>query len=393
MLTGLIVAGEEVAGGTGLRAELAVAGQTVFEHQARLLAEAGAERIVAVSEQLPQGMAAALGRLRRDGLAIDIVRTVGEVGQRVRPEDRLLVMGDGIMTDLVALERLQACPAPAILTLPDAPETRGWELIDAASRWAGVLLLDGELVRRTARMLGDWDLQSTLLRNAVQAGAERVDARAAEPLLAQVSDEASAAATEQAISRGARRRSTGWLQRFVFEPVADLLAPQAMKAMIDPALLRAGSSGLLVLAALSFLGGWRWPGLILALCSGPVGTLGRHLGALTMRLRQDRQRWTEVRYAAAGAALVALGWNLRDSGWGPIALAVSTLGVMAALHEHEHWIGRPPRRPPWLAETDTLIWLMLPFALVGWWSAGLAAQAGLTLASLLRVQRLTARQA
>ncbi|MFD1611398.1 hypothetical protein ACFSCW_06235 [Sphingomonas tabacisoli] len=393
MLTGFIVAGEEVADGTSLRAELAVAGQTVFEHQARLLAEAGAERVVAVSEQLPQGLAAALSRLRRDGLAIEIVRTVGDAAQRIRPEDRLLVLGDGVMTDVAALERLLAVPAPAILTLPDAPETRAWELIDAASRWAGVLLLDGELVRRTARMLGDWDLQSTLLRNAVQAGAERVDARAVEPLLAQVSDESSAAATEQAISRGAMRRSTGWLQRFVFEPLSDLIAPHAMKAMIDPAWLRAGSSGLLIAAALVFLGGWRWPALVLALLSGPVGTLGRHLGALTMRLRQDRQFWTKVCQGAASAALLALGWNLREAGWGPMALAAATIGIMVALNEHERWIGRPPRRPPWLAEPDTLIWLLLPFGLLGWWSAGLAAQAALALASLLKVQRLTARQA
>ena len=48
---------------------------------------------------------------------------------------------------------------------------REWELIDAQSRWAGALLVDGELVRRTARMLGDWNLQSTLLRNAVLAAA------------------------------------------------------------------------------------------------------------------------------------------------------------------------------------------------------------------------------
>lgn len=393
MLTGLIVAGEDVAGGAGLRAELPVAGQTVFEHQARLLAEAGAERIVTVSGQPTPGLAAALGRLRRDGLAVEIVRNAADAALRIRPEDRLLVLGDGVLTDSVALKQLLAAPAPAILTLPDTTETRDWELIDASSRWAGVLLLDGELVHRTAQMLGDWDLQSTLLRNAVQAGAGRVDARAADPLLAQVSDSASAAVAEQAISRSATRRSTGWLQRFVFEPLAEAAAPRVAKAMIDPAWLRAGASGLLVVAALCFLGGWRWPGLVLALSSGPVDTLGRHLGALTMRLQRDRRRWTGWRYGAASAALLALGWNLREFGWGTVALAAATLGIMGALFEHERWIGAPPRRPPWLAEPDLLIWLLLPFALAGWWPAGLAAQTVLAFVSLLKLQRLTARQA
>lgn len=392
MLTGLIVAGEEVAGGGMLRAELPVAGQTVLEQQTRLLTDVGAERVIAIAERLLPGIAAALSRLRRDGIAVEIVRAVEDVAQRVRPDEHLLMLADGVVTDAAALERLARAPAPALLYLPDAPETRGWELIDASARWAGVLLVDGELVRRTARMLGDWDLQSTLLRNAIQAGAERIDASVATPLLAQVEDAESALAVEQAISRNLVRRPTGLLDRYVFDPLARLLAPRAMAAMVDPAWLRAGASGLLILSAMTLIGGWRWPGLVLALLSGPVDRLARHLSALTMRLRGDQRRWFQLRHGAASAALLALGWNLRDAGWGAIALSIVTLGVMIALFEHERWIGKPPRRPPWLAEPDTLIWLMLPFAVGGWWMAGLAAQFALALASLLKVQRLTGRQ-
>jgi hypothetical protein len=391
MLTGLIIACEDVAGGTGLRAELPVAGQTVLEQQVRLLAEAGAERTIAIAEQLPPGLAAALSRLRRDGLVVEVLRRADEVAQRLRPDDRLLMLGDGIVTDTHAAERLLEASPPAILTIPDTPETRDWELIDASARWAGLLLIDGELVRRTVRMLGDWDLQSTLLRNAVQAGAERVPLERG-PLLAQVADPAAALATEQAISQAAMRRPTGLLDRYVFDPLARILAPRAMAAMIDPAWLRGGASALLMLAALIFVGGWRWPGLILAMLSGPVDVLGRHLGALTMRLRKDNRRWTQLRYGAASAALLALGWNMREFGWGTLVLAAATLGGMTALLEHERWIGKPQRRPAWIAEPDLLIWLLAPFAALGWWPAGLAAQALLAFASLLTVQRLTRRQ-
>jgi hypothetical protein len=280
---------------------------------------------------------------------------------------------------------------PAILTIPDIAETRDWELIDSSARWAGLLLADGDLVRRTTRMLGDWDLQSTLLRNAVQAGAERV-ALEPGPLLAQIVDPAAALAAEQAISQASARRPSGLLDRFLFDPLARAIAPRAMAAMVDPAWLRGGSSALLLLAALTFMGGWRWPGLVLAMLAGPVDVLGRHLGALTMRLRKDHRRWTQLRYGAASAALLALGWNTREFGWGTIALSATTLGFMAALLEHERWIGKPPRRPSWLAEPDLLTWLVLPFAIFGWWPAGLASQAVLALASLLVVQRLTRRQ-
>ena len=391
MLTGLIIACEEVAGAMGLRAELPVAGQTVLEQQVRLLTEVGAERVIVIAERLPPMLATGLTRLRRDGLAVEVVRQVGDVVQRLRPDDRLLMLGDGIVTDMNAAEQLLGASVPAILTIPDTPETRDWELIDASARWAGLLIVDGDLVRRTARMLGDWDLQSTLLRNAVQAGAERVALHRG-PLLAHIVDPAAALAAEQAISQALARRPMGLLDRFVFDPLARVIAPRAMAAMIDPAWLRGGASALLMISALIFMGGWRWPGLIVAMLSGPVDVLGRHLGALTMRLRKDHRRWTQLRYGAASAALLALGWNTRDFGWGTIALAAATLGVMTALLEHERWIGRPQRRPAWLAEPDLLIWLMLPFAIAGWWPAGLAVQGALALASLLTVQRLTRRQ-
>jgi hypothetical protein len=207
-----------------------------------------------------------------------------------------------------------------------------------------------------------------------------------------VDDSASALAVEQAISRGTTLRHNGLLDRYLFNPIARALAPRAMAAMIDPAWLRGGASGLLMLAAITFMAGWRWPGLVLAMLSGPVDVLGRHLAGLTMRLRKDHRCWTQLRHGAASAALLALGWSTRDFGWGTLALAAATLGGMTALLEHERWIGRPQRRPAWLAEPDLLIWLLVPFAVLGWWPAGLAAQAALAFGSLLTVQRLTRRQ-
>lgn len=391
MLTGLVIACEEAEGTLGLRAELGVAGQTVLEHQARLLSEAGAQPILIVAEQLPHALAAGINRLRRDGITVEVMRRAEDVAQRLRPDERLLLLADGVVTDEAGLAAVLAAPTPAILTLPDTDETRGWELIGADARWAGVLLADGELVRRTARMLGDWDLQSTLLRNALQAGADRVPARGA--LLAQVIEPDAAQLLETAISRAATRRHTGLVDRFLFDPLARLVAPRAMGAMVEPAWLRGGAAGLLILSALFLLGGWRWTGVTLALVSGPLDSLGRHLAALTMRLRRDHRQWTQLRSTVAGGALLALGWNLRAFGWGTVAVAATTLMLMIAATEHERWIGRPPRRPLWLAEPDGMIWLMLPFGLLGWWTAGLVGQALLAFASLLAVQRLTRRQA
>ena len=390
MLTGLIIACEEAEATLGLRAELGVAGQTVLEHQARLLAQIGAARVIVIAEQLPQSLTIGVNRLRRDGIAVEVVRRVEDVAQRVRPDERLLLLGDGVVADEAALASLLAASVPAVLVLPDSEETRAWELIDSNARWAGVLLADGELARRTARMLGDWNLESTLLRNALQSGAERVPVTGA--LLAQVTDPAAAQLLETALSRSSTRRPSGLVDAVLFEPLARLIAPKAMGAMIDPAWLRGGAAALTILGALFLLGGWRGTGVALALASGPLDSLGRHLAGLTRRLRRDHQQWTQLRAAVAGGALLALGWNLRYLGWGTLAVAAGTIAFMIALTEHERWIAKPARRRLWLAEPDSLTWAILPFAAIGWWIPALSVQAAWAFGSLLAVQRLTRRQ-
>src|SRR6185437_3337185 len=75
---------------------------------------------------------------------------------------------------------------PAIVTVPDDEEHQQFERIDAASRWSGVALADAQTLGATAAMLGDWDLQSTLLRRMLQWGARLlpIEEGQAEPVLA-----------------------------------------------------------------------------------------------------------------------------------------------------------------------------------------------------------------
>ena len=130
--------------------------------------------IVVAVERVPPELIAAIDRLRgrgdRSGRRPQ--RRRGGRGGRIRrtgcccrrrpdrrrePYDRLLDLG-GL----------------ALLTMPDVRVDERYERIDADSRWAGLALLDGALLQRTAAMLRDWDLQSTLLRRAVQAGARQL---------------------------------------------------------------------------------------------------------------------------------------------------------------------------------------------------------------------------
>ncbi|QHL90644.1 hypothetical protein GVO57_07120 [Sphingomonas changnyeongensis] len=395
---GLIIANEEADDAPGLRAELSVTGQSVVEHQARLLARAGLRHIVIHAERLTAGLAAAVDRLRRDGLAVDIARSVADLADRIGPDARVLLIADALVTEPAAATALLRLPGPAILTLPNQPQYHAHELIDPGARWAGVMLTDQAAIRQTAQMLGDWDFCSTLLRRAVQAHAAQVDAAALAPmpLFMAATDAGAALAAEGALAARAVQHPTGLVDRHLFAPLVGRLAAPAMAARIDPAWLRLGMVTAWLAAALLALAGWPGAGLTLMMAAAPCWSLARHLAALGQRSGGTDARWTLVRGGAAALALLALGWVRSGgatglaAGWTPLALALFILGLVAALISHVHWLGPPPRRPLWLAEPDNMIWLIAPFAAAGWWEAGLIALAGHALASLLAVQRMAA---
>lgn len=393
-VAGLIIATEEVEGVAMLRAELPVTGQTVLEQQVRLLAEAGIGHILVLAEQLTPALVAAAERLRRDGIAVDVARDADEIAQRAAAP-WLLLLADGMVTDQSAIDLALAEAGATILTVPNAPAFESYELIDHDARWAGLLVLDLARFRNTVAMLGDWDLQSTLLRTAVQAHAARVAVTAGEPtpLLVPVLDPDAAQRAEQAIVARAVRRHGGLADRYVFAPIARLAAPAAMRAMLDPIWFRIGAAALTALAATLFLLDWPRTGLLGLLLAGPVDTLGRQLAALSGRAARDHRRWTMARDGLSAAALLALAWHVgwTNVDWGPLAAAIGTLASLGATATHRRWIGRPARRPLWFAETDNLIWLLVPFALLGWWGLGLAAQAALAFATLIKTQQLTGR--
>ncbi|WP_414899660.1 hypothetical protein ACMT1E_08520 [Sphingomonas flavalba] len=390
MLAGLIVAIAETEGEGVLRAELPLAGQTLIEQQARLLASAGATHLVLLVERLPPALLAAVDRLRRDGLSVEIARNVAEAADRVHPEERLVLLADGVVADRAMLDRLLAQPDGALLTLPDTPVHAEWERIDAETRWGGLMLLDGALLRTTAAMLGDWDLQSTLLRRVLQAGALYVAAPAGVLAIAGARDVLPE--IERALGRRRTDAGTGLLDRIVFAPAARWAAPLAMRGMVAPAWFAWGAVALIGVAGGLALIGRPGIGLGIAMLSGPVAALGRRVAALGWRAGGDERRW---RIRVAAAALLALTWQLYagDAGWGVFALAGAILGLELALAGHRRFIGRPQPTPGWLADLDTAIWGLLPFALFDAWVAGLAAMAVHMLVTLLMSQRLTARKA
>ena len=82
-----------------LRATLPLAGATLVEHQARLAASVGAGPIIILVERLPAALTAAVDRLRRDGLRVEIARGLADAVDRIHPDEALLLFADGCVAD------------------------------------------------------------------------------------------------------------------------------------------------------------------------------------------------------------------------------------------------------------------------------------------------------
>jgi hypothetical protein len=376
---GLIGAYQEDDSG-GLRALLPLAGRTVVEYQVRCAAAAGAAPIVVVVERVPQMLQDCFERLRLDGIGVFPVSDVQEALARFEAGSLILMVADGVVppSDLVAA--VAAEPEPALAIVPDDEPHEMFERIDAQSRWAGVALVDARLLGSTAAMLGDWDLQSTLLRRAVQEGALRLRAEeiGGEPLLADATTDLEQFQRRMFVaSRGVR---PDWVSRYLLPPIEEFATEQLMQTRVRPAWLVWAALALTVGGAFCFLRGWLGAGLVLLLASMPLDLVASRLAALRLR---PLPVWMLTRIAlwpASGLALLALGvWEMRHmSGWGAL---VTALGATAFAEASRLERAGMPEGELWLISRRSAITLAIPFAIAGAWTSylvGLLAYAGIS---------------
>jgi hypothetical protein len=228
MALGALVGAYQEDDGGGLRALLPLAGQTLIEYQARCLAAIGVAPLVVLVERIPVALNDAFERLRGEGISVVAVSDGAEAASRFEAGLDVILLADGVAPDMADVARLGdgdgawGGEGAMILTVADDADHESFERIDATHRWAGLARLPAGLVGATAAMIGDWDLQSTLLRRAVQSGARLAPAATGEgagPFLA--TSEAMAGFERRLLlaSRGAR---SDWVSRFVLPLVEEV---------------------------------------------------------------------------------------------------------------------------------------------------------------------------
>lgn len=369
-----------------LRATLPIAGRTLVERQARLAAAAGAAPVVILVERVPPELAAALDRMRGEGVSARLARSVEEAAAAIGPDQALLVLADGLLADRGHVQRLVSGQGSSLLTVPDAGHDDRYERIDAESRWAGLALVDGDMLRDTVAMLQDWDLQSTLLRRAVQGGARQIALNGSDRPLVIAQRTGDLAPVEARLVAGAGGTGEDWVSRHLLGPVEAALTRALMPSAVTPAWCYAAALTFTGLSAVFFLQGWLLSGLVLLLLATPLDGLAERLGRLRLQ-PSGRTGWLARSLPiAAAAALLALAWTLAsEHGWGCLAIVATTLLFLLALRGE--LAGRAVRGRAWLAERKGMSWLLLPFGAIGAWAWGLGALAAYACGSFFWAQR------
>lgn len=391
MAVGALIGAYQEDDSGGLRALLPLAGRTLLEYQVRCAVAAGAAPVVVLVERVPQVLQDALERLRLDGVGVFAVSDINEAVSRFEAGSTILLIGDGIVPPVSTVTSLAGEPDAAVATVPDDDQHAAFERIDAETRWAGVAVVDAHLLGSTAAMLGDWDLQSTLLRRAIQEGARRVPLTkdTGEPLLVESADQLGN--FQRDLVRASRGGRDDWTSRYVLPFVEDFATEQLMETPLRPVWLIWSALALTIAAAICFTRGWLGAGLVLALVSTPLDLIAARLATIRLKPFPSRMLSRLGLWPAAGLALLAIGlWEMRHgTGWGAMVAAASGCAFAEAARIEKAGMGGADQ---WLFSRRNAIFLAIPFAIGGVWTAYLIAvlvYAALTFFIVQRVRHLS----
>ncbi|QCB43095.1 hypothetical protein E5673_13415 [Sphingomonas sp. PAMC26645] len=333
-----------------LAATLPFSGVTLIEYQARLLIAAGVSQIIIVVARMTPELLGAINRIGRRGVSVDTVRSAMEAGEKLHPLAPVLMLGDGLVTTDAIVKAMAVEEGDCLLVVPESDAGPGFERVGGHMAWAGVARLSSSRIAEVAGLPQDYDLQSSLLRFAVQSRATHVllptDAvRGGHGIERQARTlEERGRAVLMTIVSGRR----GWFDRFVLAPIARLALP----LLVDRG--AAGTTVGAVGAALGVAGlvtiGFGLPsiGLVLSL----VGCIALALGSVLSGLRDDAPMARGQTLAIGGvaaASILVFAFFVSGYAGNNTALAIGTalvaIGALAerAILERERkmWWGSP----------------------------------------------------
>jgi hypothetical protein len=333
-----------------LAATLPFSGVTLIEYQARLLIAAGVSQIIVVVARLTPELLGAISRIGRRGVSVDTVRSAMEAGEKLHPLAPVLMLGDGLVTTDAIVKAMAVEDGDCLLVVPESDAGPGFERVGGQMAWAGVARLSSSRIAEVAGLPQDYDLQSSLLRFAVQS-------RAAHVLLPTDAVRGGHGIERQARTLEERGRAVlmtivsgrrGWFDRFVLAPIARLALPLLVDRGAGGTTVGAAGAALGVAGLVTIGVGLPSIGLMLSL----VGCIAFALGSVLSGLRDDASmaRWQTLGIGGvAAASILVFGFFVSGYAGNNTALAIGTalvaIGTLAerAILERERqlWWGSP----------------------------------------------------
>ncbi|WP_326524540.1 hypothetical protein [Sphingomonas sp.] len=380
MLAGLIFATEDAEDrGDALAATLPFGGATLIEYQARLLVAVGASHLLVAVARVTPALLGAVSRIAGRGVTVDVVRSAEEAAAKVHPLAEVIVIADALVTTDAVIEWIASESHEALLVARDGEPGGGIERVDNSHSWAGLARVPAARLREVADMPADYDFQSALLRQTAGAGAIQLLLPPATGRTRHGVERNSAALLRRSKSVLAALgdRRTAWTDRFLFTPITGWSLPHlvsrgvpAWAVTMTGAVAAAGAVALFAVMqpaaglAASLLG-------IAALSTGSMLSWLR--GEDGLARTQERVVW-----GVAGLVTLLTGAVATHTGgdWSGAVLAVVTIALAALLERV------PTAKRRWWSTPAAGPLVLLPFAIAGQMTAGLALVALYALASL-----------
>lgn len=360
-----------------LCASMPVGGRSLLEYQAYLARDHGAVGTVVYAERVSTELRQAIERLQQAGFRVKLAQSVMEMIDHIHPTDRLLVIADGVVVSGDIISRLVDYPGEVIGTLGDLPANAGFERLDAHARWAGVALVDGSRMAAIRSMPEDWDVQSTLLRSAVQIGTSQLGvddliAVKGGGLLHQVEDEAGLAEIDQRLMnrQHAAPGKGDWIERNIYAPLGRLIGANVLRYGIAGTWFVAAAMLLHGLSISLFIDGSRSLGITTLMLTGPLYALGSMLGMIRGERNVAFRHHAIARQILDAALILALAWGLyvAGAGWGQLALALVVVQHGLYLTFFARWTAAESGwRRYWQPGGDVMAWLLLLCGLMSLW--------------------------
>ena len=333
-----------------LAATLPFSGVTLIEYQARLLIAAGVSQVIIVVARMTPELLGAINRIGRRGVSVDTVRSAMEAGEKLHPLAPVLMLGDGLVTTDAIVKAMAVEDGDCLLVVPESDAGPGFERVGGQMAWAGVARLSSSRIAEVAGLPQDYDLQSSLLRFAVQSRATHIllptDAvRAGHGIERQARTlEERGRAVLMTIVSGRR----GWFDRFVLAPIARLALPLLVDRGAAGTTVGAAGGALSVAGLVTIGAGLPTVGLLLSL----VGCIALALGSVLSGLRDDAPMARGQTLAIGGvaaASILIFAFFVSGYAGNNTALAIGTalvaIGALAerAILERERqlWWGSP----------------------------------------------------